>query len=424
MAYSRADVEKILTREAFAEKLLLGWMEMTVKVVQWVVAKELHADAGVSESNSHYHMAMKLEKRSCWFCLFLDERYGLRVNFSTVHNTYYSAYKYTTKEDEFCVHSDGHPDLSNAPPPRTEKAISANKRKAVGRTGGNKKKRKRGLSVYEVAQSIQTKNVQSRLQLLTIAASQNREGKTELAEFICNSCGKAVGDCLAIAQELATAEAKYERSQKTRIQLLHESYSAECIADCKGKWLEAAVNLLNRNEISVSVFSQAVLTLLEKRRGKYRNLFIHEVANCGKSFMFAPLKRIYGTFCNPATGTFAWVGAEETEIIMLNDFRWKPSIIAWADMLLLLEGDKVHLPAPKNFSKRDIELSKDTPIFATSNAPIVYIKGGSVCHANTEMMNVRWRFFRFWRQIPPAAQLQLIPCGHCFSKLILDNITG
>ncbi|CAH3185619.1 unnamed protein product, partial [Porites evermanni] len=125
-----------------------------VKVAQWVVARELHADAGVSESNSHYHMAMKLEKRARWL--------------------------------------KGHPDLSNARPPRTEKAISGNKRKAVGRTG---------------------------------AAAQNREGKTELAEFICNRGGKAVDECLAIAQELATAEAKYERSLKTCMQLLHESYS-------------------------------------------------------------------------------------------------------------------------------------------------------------------------------------------------------
>ena len=92
--------------------------------------------------------------------------------------------------------------------------------------------------MYEVAQFIQAKNVKSRLQLLSIAASQNREGKTELAEFICNRGGKAVDECLAIAQELATAEAKYERSQKTRMQLLHESYSAECVANCEGKWLE------------------------------------------------------------------------------------------------------------------------------------------------------------------------------------------
>ena len=207
------------------------------------------------------------------------------------------------------------------------------------------------------------------------------------------------------------------------MQLLHESYSAECVSNCEGKWLEAAVNLLNRNEISVSVFAQAVLTLLEKRKSKVQKPVYTWSCQLRESFVLAPLKSIYGTFCNPATGTFAWVGAEEAEIIMLNDFRWKPSIIAWADMLLLLEGDIVHLPAPKNFSKRDIELSNDTPIFATSDAPIVYIKGGSVCHANTEMMNVRWRFFHFWRQIPPAEQLQLIPCGHCFSKLILDNIT-
>ena len=39
VTYSRADVEKVATREAFAEKVSLGWMEMTgVKVVQWVVA--------------------------------------------------------------------------------------------------------------------------------------------------------------------------------------------------------------------------------------------------------------------------------------------------------------------------------------------------------------------------------------------------
>ena len=91
-------------------------------------------------------------------------------------------------------------------------------------------------------------------------------------------------------RSLATAEAKYERSQKTRMQLLHESYSAECVSNCEGKCLEAAVNLLNRNEISVSVFAQAVLTLLEKGRGKYRNLFIHGAVSY--THLTLPTKRI------------------------------------------------------------------------------------------------------------------------------------
>lgn len=83
--------------------------------------------------------------------------------------------------------------------------------------------------------------------------------------------------------------------------------------------------------------------------------------NCGKSFILSPLN----VFCNPATGSFAWIGAEDAEIIYLNDFRWHPKIIARADLQLALEGDTVHLPAPKNLSSHDVELQRDTPFFAT-----------------------------------------------------------
>ena len=156
---------------------------------------------------------------------------------------------------------------------------------------------------------------------------------------------------------------KYARTQKSRLQLLQEMKDTNCVAGCNGQWLQTAYTLLQKNEIAVNVFSKAVFTLLEQGRGNYRNLFIYGAANCGKTFMLSLLKEIFNTFCNPATSTFAGVGAEEAEIILLNYFHWKPSIIAWADMLQLLEGDIVHLPAPKNFPKRDIELSKDTPVF-------------------------------------------------------------
>ena len=75
--------------------------------------------------------------------------------------------------------------------------------------------------------------------------------------------------------------------------------------------------------------------------------------------MLSPLKKNYRSFCNPATGSFAWVGAEDAERIFLNDFRWNPAIIAWADFLQALEGDTVHLPAPKTFCKQDIELTTE-----------------------------------------------------------------
>ena len=253
------------------------------------------------------------------------------------------------------------------------------------------------------------------------SAYQNREGHTALAEFIANRGSKAVDEALSVAKEFAEAEAKLARSNKTRIELLCDMEQRACSDGCGGRWLTAAVEVLESNGILVSSFCSAVYAVLKDGRGKYRNVFIHGPANSGKTFIFSPLKSIYHTFCNPATGSFAWMGVEEAEIIFLNDFRWSPTAIAWADFLQALEGDTVHLPAAKNFCRRDIELKSDTPFFATADAPPVLIKGGSIDRVNTEMMSVRWRFFNFWRQIPASQQLRLTPCGHCFALLVLQH---
>lgn len=77
-------------------------------------------------------------------------------------------------------------------------------------------------------------------------------------------------------------------------------------------------------------------------------------------------------------GSFAWIVAEQAEVIFLNDFRLDPKLIAWADLSEMLEGDVVHHPAPKMFCQRDLELTVDTPFFAMADTPMVLIRGGSV----------------------------------------------
>ena len=165
----------------------------------------------------------------------------------------------------------------------------------------------------------------------------------------------------------------------------------------------------------------AQYSALHYGRAKYRNIYIYGPANSGKTFMISPLKAIYHAFVKPATGGFAWVGAEESEVIILNDFRWSPSIIAWSDFLQMLEGDTMHLAAPKSFVQQDILFDKDSPFFATADAPLVMIKGGSIDRINTDMMRVRWHYFEFWRQIPEVEQCAMKPCARCFSELILTN---
>ena len=431
ITYSRRDGTKFPTRESFSKAVLEGWQYRGIRVLQWVVSLEGHADSDVSSSdvsnNYHHHMAIKLSKRARWLQVrnFLDENYGIQVNFSDKHNTYYSAYRYVTKEDSEALHSPSHPDLRDAP--KTEKAIAAKKRKGKNPERGTAKKKNRKekrLSVYDVKQLIQEKKITTRLELVCLAIEQEREGKTSLAEFIANKGTKAVDEALAIAKEFGEAEAKSARSKKTRIQLLEECKDAKCCEGCQGSWIDAAESLLKRHEISIEAFCNAIYTALKDGRGKYRNIYIYGPANSGKTFILSPLKKIYRSFCNPATGSFAWVGAEDAEIIFLNDFRWNPAIIAWADFLQALEGDTVHLPAPKTFCKQDIELTNDTPFFATADAPLVLIKGTSIDRANTHMMDVRWRMFHFWRQIPQAEQQNLISCGHCFAKFILERTTG
>ena len=79
---------------------------------------------------------------------------------------------------------------------------------------------------------------------------------------------------------------------------------------------------------------------------------------------------------------------------------WGDALLPWHDMLLLLEGQFVHLSAPKTHYTRDIVFDKDTPVFATGKHSLVYVRGGQVDERETEMMSFRWGIFNFFNQIP------------------------
>ena len=204
-----------------------------------------------------------------------------------------------------------------------------------------------------------------------------------------------------------------------------------CTEKCNGDWLRCATEVLNNNSVSVESFAKSVRDLLEKGRGKYRNLMIVGPANCGKTFLLNPLSEIYTCFQSPATTSFAWVGAEKSEVIFLNDFRWSPQVLAWHDLLLLLEGQTVHLllllegqtvhlPAPKTHCSKDIVFGKYTPIFCTSKHHLIFVKGGQVDEKEKEMMAVRWKAIKFNQQIPPDQQKEITASGHCFAELMLN----
>ncbi len=422
ITYSQADLEKFPTRESFATAVVNLFNGGRARVINWVCCRESHRDGGM-----HYHIAVKLSEPKRWLAIRneLQLEYGIAVNFSSVHELYYQAWRYVTKDDNVYIESEGHPDLQSCEPPRTTRATRARQARVnqseAPAEGNRRGKRKQRLTNIMVADILVKKNIKSRTELLAVAHTQAKEGSTSLKEFVLNHGVKRVEELITTTWEMHDAKDELTRSQKSRLEILESFLDKECVPGCNMAWRNAASELLNTNEIPKDEFCGAVKVLLEKGRGKYRNLMIVGPANCGKTFLLLPLCKIYRCFINPASTTFAWVGAEIAEIILLNDFRWSSQIIPWHDLLQMLEGQPVHLSAPKTHFSKDLVLDKDTPIFCTSSRTIQYISQGGVEERETEMMNVRWKVFAFWHQIPPHRQQELTPCPTCFAYLIMNR---
>ena len=440
VTYSQADRTKFPTRHSFAEAVVASFSSRSAVVLHWCCSEEKHKKSG-----THYHMCVKLDRVQRWMSAkaFLLENYSISVHFSSKHINYYSAWKYVTKEDEQYQQSENHPDLTNEGEPRTTRAHEALGRRRTEGVQNNSdltdseredeaagsqpscskprgKKRKR-LTAFEVSEIIVSKHLNTRTELLAFANSQRTEGKTDLAEFLVNRGTRVVNELIETTWEMQTAKAKMDRSRKSRMELLYNAYEADCICDTTGEWRSFAMELLNNNNIARETFTNSIKTALEKGRGKYRNVMLTGPTNCGKTFLLNPLNKIYETFTNPASTSFAWVGAEKAEIVFLNDFRWSPQIIPWHDLLLMLEGQLVHLPAPKSHFAKDITFYNDTPIFATSKQPLAFVKHGILDDRETEMMTVRWNTFNLYSQIPGCRQKEVNPCPACFASFILDS---
>ena len=108
ITYGRVDTTKFSSKESFSSAILEAWQHFGIRILHWVVCIKAHINNNGCGSGDninmnlyHFHMAVKLAKRGRWLQVrnFLDEKYGIQVNFSDNHSSYYTAYRYVTKED-------------------------------------------------------------------------------------------------------------------------------------------------------------------------------------------------------------------------------------------------------------------------------------------------------------------------------------
>ena len=434
VTYSQADLVKFPDRKSFGDAVCMAFNKGTVNVLHWACSLEPHKTAG-----QHYHVSLKLSGPKRWKSVKenISNTHGIVVNFSDKHDNYYSAYKYVCKSDSEVYHSEEHPDLKDVAPPRTtvstkayrlsrkrtESAASTDATADNGDKSGPSKhsasKIKR-LSNLDVSEYIVSNNIHTEIELLAAAKIRKEEGQKDLANFVLSRSPKALKDLLENSWKMHNSCSTLQREKLCRMELIEKFSKENCVPDCNRTWIECAIEVLNQNEIHPFLFAAAVRDLLKKGRGKFRNIFIHGPANTAKSFMLKPLEGIFKVFSNPANDKYAWVGADEAELILLQDFRWSSDLITWKDLLLLLEGENVNLPSPKNHFVKDVCISSDIPIFATGKAPIQFVGRYNVSdERENEMMTVRWNHFHFHHQITEQNQKHVPPCNRCFAELTL-----
>ena len=191
------------------------------------------------------------------------------------------------------------------------------------------------------------------------------------------------------------------------------------------EWLKHAEEVLSKKKIEKAEFSGPMKSAMERGRKKFNNVMLIGKSNCAKTFLLKPLKDIFGDklFENPSNNKQGWDDVEDAQVICLQDFRYSSTIIAWADFLLLLEGETVKLPTPKNVRPDDIVLNatNDVPIFATGPHEITYSMFSPDYALETEMMTSRWHVIKLTHVFKKEDQLEIKPCKRCFAKLVLNK---
>ena len=401
-------------------------------VSHWVCCAEEHRDG-----NTHYHLAASFEKLHRWNPVRekLRSDYGINVHFSAKTVGYIAAFKYVTKYDAHPLLSPRHPDLQTIKSPRTKLCMNLNKQNAKRRrasscatatTASAVKVMKSGkptrLSYPDVAEFLLERDIKCIDVLKSTAMERFQEGEKDLFSFLAKNTDKNVSDLIERTWSTANASKVLEERNKTRMECFEEAGRSRC--ECDGKWCKMASEILAWNNIDEKSFCEAVYELLTYGRSKDRNMYLYGPANCGKSFLVEPLETIFRCFTNPANNKYAWSDILSAQVLLLNDYRYKNGgPIEWSELLNLLEGGPVKFNRPKNHFATDLILTRENtmPIFATALRGIVY-QGASVHQTDREeddMMDERWKLFKFTHKIDRSNAVKLAACKRCFHNFIM-----
>ena len=249
-----------------------------------------------------------------------------------------------------------------------------------------------------------------------------QEGECDLANFMLNRSEKYLLELIAKTWTTHNARKIVTELSVSRMDRLQNVQEQGTCANEDCIWLQCAFEVMQMICIDHPVCGEAVMNMVSRGRGKFRNLMLIRCSNTAKTFLLKPLTVIYkdNIFQNPSYEKFSWDGIDKAQVVLLQDFRYAKELIPWGNFLLLLEGEEANLPVPRNIDAHDIKISahNDLPFFATGRSKIEFSRFSPSYEEETEMMDSRWNIIQFKHQFSKDDQIEMKPCPRCFVQLI------
>ena len=203
-------------------------------------------------------------------------------------------HKYVIKDGNY-TKSEGHPDYFGSPQTSRASASIKRRQEECEEEGSTAKSRRSSgkVDIVSVQELIVAKNIRSDKELCRQANIELKDGKRSLAAFILNKTERARVELIKTSWKIHDAEDELDRETKSRLELFNEVRGEECSCIVPNQWFHFAIELLEMNQINPVTFTTAIHFNLEKGRQKKSNIILVGPSNCGKSFLFRPLAKIF-----------------------------------------------------------------------------------------------------------------------------------
>ena len=450
---SRKDVANAVldafVRPVYADAGNRGRQTAPLQLERVVVFLEKHSQAGGPEGHTHFHVAV-LAPHSFRFLPYkraLRERHQLASHWSCSHDGYWSAVRYgampTVKkagpeldaEPLAWSRTGAHPSLFDASQePMTAAALRRRREKRVEAASGAGKPEPRAteLDLYPVIVREGIRNTpddpwagqQLRRHLRGHASPELYKTAWRLRKRLIS----IIGDVWS----WETVDETLKLVGPSRWERFLMAANDPCI--CHDTWRQCAEWALAANMIDTHSFCTDIVRALHD--GRRPNLPVLVLMGLhggeGKSFLFAPLRTIYGEDYvqgTPQANTYPLLGLETKRVVLLDEWPFDGVVIPTSTQLLWFEGKGVPSMRPQNRDYEGHLLYRGTaPIFVTCAqkdlAPI-YARAQAAAaagHASVDTMLVRrLNTLSFSVKLPMAQACHVPECGRCFAKMVLDH---